>query len=102
MSSGSAKQQPMSRRATDCGASCSGPAAVRQGNVNGPTSDLPPSLRPSRLVAGRGGTAMSTESRYVLPVGEMSWAIKAPLQTSFTWEYDKSRSDLLALYEKGK
>jgi hypothetical protein len=45
---------------------------------------------------------MSTESRYVLPVGEMTWALQAPLKTEFTWEYDKSRSDLLALYEKGK
>ena len=45
---------------------------------------------------------MSTESRYVLPVGEMGWAVQAPLHTAFTWEYDKARSDLLALYEKGK
>ena len=45
---------------------------------------------------------MSTESRYVLPVGDMAWSLQAPLKTSFTWEYDKSRSDLLALYEKGK
>jgi hypothetical protein len=45
---------------------------------------------------------MSTESRYVLPVGAMNWGIQAPLKTEFTWEYDKSRSDLLALYEKGK
>ena len=45
---------------------------------------------------------MSTESRYVLPVGEMTWALNAPVKTEFTWEYDKARSDLLALYEKGK
>jgi hypothetical protein len=45
---------------------------------------------------------MSTESRYVLPVGEMAWSVQAPLRTEFTWEYDKARSDLLALYEKGK
>ena len=44
----------------------------------------------------------STESRYVLPVGEMTWALNAPVKTEFTWEYDKARSDLLALYEKGK
>jgi hypothetical protein len=45
---------------------------------------------------------MSTESRYVLPVGAMAWQVQAPLRTEFTWEYDKARSDLLALYEKGK
>ncbi len=32
----------------------------------------------------------------------MTWALNAPVKTEFTWEYDKARSDLLALYEKGK
>jgi len=45
---------------------------------------------------------MSTQSRYVLPVGEMGWTMTAPLKTAFTWEYDDGRADLLALYEKGK
>ncbi|MGH6989310.1 MAG: ferritin-like domain-containing protein [Stellaceae bacterium] len=45
---------------------------------------------------------MSTESRYVLPVGELEWKVTAPFQTNFTWEYDDGRADLLALYEKGK
>jgi P-aminobenzoate N-oxygenase AurF len=45
---------------------------------------------------------MSTQSRYVLPVGDMAWKVTAPFQTDFTWEYDSGRSDLLALYEKGK
>ena len=45
---------------------------------------------------------MSTQSRYVLPVGEMEWKVTAPFQTEFTWEYDNGRADLLALYEKGK
>jgi hypothetical protein len=45
---------------------------------------------------------MSTASRYVLPVGAMGWSLNAPVRTEFTWEYDKARSDLLALYEKGK
>ncbi len=45
---------------------------------------------------------MTTQSRYVLPVGEMGWTLDAPVRTEFTWEYDQGRSDLLALYEKGK
>jgi hypothetical protein len=45
---------------------------------------------------------MSTQSRYVLPVGEMEWKVAAPVETAFTWEYDDGRADLLALYEKGK
>jgi P-aminobenzoate N-oxygenase AurF len=45
---------------------------------------------------------MSTEARYVLPVGELEWRVSAPFETEFTWEYDDGRADLLALYEKGK
>lgn len=45
---------------------------------------------------------MTTQSRYVLPVGEIGWTLDAPVRTEFTWEYDQGRSDLLALYEKGK
>jgi P-aminobenzoate N-oxygenase AurF len=45
---------------------------------------------------------MSTEARYVLPVGKMDWRVTAPFATRFTWEYDDGRADLLALYEKGK
>jgi P-aminobenzoate N-oxygenase AurF len=45
---------------------------------------------------------MSTESRYVLPVGDLEWQVTAPFTTEFTWEYDDGRADLLALYEKGK
>jgi hypothetical protein len=32
----------------------------------------------------------------------MAWTLTAPVRTEFTWEYDQGRSDLLALYEKGK
>ena len=45
---------------------------------------------------------MTTESRYVASPGGMSWTVDVPQQTTFTWEYDDGRAELLALYDKGK
>jgi hypothetical protein len=45
---------------------------------------------------------MTTESRYVMSPGAMSWGVSVPQQSTFRWEYDDGRAELLALYEKGK
>jgi hypothetical protein len=45
---------------------------------------------------------MTTQSRYVASPGEMSWSVNAPQETTFRWEYDDGRAELLALYDKGK
>jgi P-aminobenzoate N-oxygenase AurF len=45
---------------------------------------------------------MSMESSYILKPDNSSWNIEAEQETVFSWEYDAGRSDLLALYEKGK
>jgi hypothetical protein len=45
---------------------------------------------------------MTTQSRYRVPPGEMSWSLRTAQQTAFRWEYDDGRAELLALYDKGK
>lgn len=45
---------------------------------------------------------MTTRSRYVRSPGDLTWQMTGPQQTTFRWEYDTGRADLLALYEKGK
>ena len=45
---------------------------------------------------------MTTASRYVFPMPEMGWKLHASQETSFNWEYEDGRGDLLTLYEKGK
>ena len=45
---------------------------------------------------------MSTKSRYVVSPGEMAWTSSGSQQTTFSWEYDDGRAELLALYDKGK
>src|SRR5262245_24892137 len=45
---------------------------------------------------------MSTETRYAVPAGATDWTVPQSFNTTFRWEYDDGRADLLALYEKGK
>jgi hypothetical protein len=45
---------------------------------------------------------MTSGPLYVVPPEPMSWTIQAPQDTLFSWEYDGGRTELLALYEKGK
>jgi len=45
---------------------------------------------------------MTTQSRYVAAPGDPTWAIGALQETTFRWEYDDGRAELLALYDKGK
>jgi para-aminobenzoate N-oxygenase AurF len=45
---------------------------------------------------------MTTQSRYVSSPGDMAWSMSMPQQTTFCWEYDDGRAELLALYDKGK
>jgi hypothetical protein len=45
---------------------------------------------------------MSTRSRYVSPQAETTWSLAGLQQTTFCWEYDDGRAELLALYDKGK
>ena len=45
---------------------------------------------------------MSTASRYTVPVDDNDWSLPQSFETSFRWEYEDGRADLLALYEKGK
>src|ERR671934_441156 len=45
---------------------------------------------------------MATMYRYQLPVEQTGWKLDGATQTSFTWEYEDERQDLLALYDKGK
>ena len=45
---------------------------------------------------------MTTQSRYVSSPGDMAWNMSMPQQTTFCWEYDDGRAELLALYDKGK
>jgi para-aminobenzoate N-oxygenase AurF len=45
---------------------------------------------------------MTTRSRYTTPPQEMNWTLSGPQQTTFRWEYDDERAELLALYDKGK
>jgi hypothetical protein len=44
---------------------------------------------------------MSTRA-YTLPVEQTRWYTPFGGEVAFTWEYDESRDNLLALYEKGK
>ena len=45
---------------------------------------------------------MSTQYRYKLPVEQTNWIVEGKTHTQFTWEYDDSRDQMLALYDKGK
>jgi P-aminobenzoate N-oxygenase AurF len=45
---------------------------------------------------------MTTHSRYVRPPDGPAWAIEAAQETTFRWEYEDGRAELLALYDKGK
>ena len=45
---------------------------------------------------------MSTLHRYTLPVEQSEWKFDGQTETCFTWDYDDSREQLLALYDKGK
>lgn len=45
---------------------------------------------------------MATELKYVLPVEQTDWKIDGKTETTFRWEYEDGRGDLLNLYEKGK
>ena len=44
---------------------------------------------------------MSTD-HYALPVGEKTWSIPGAFDTTFQWDYDDVRGQLLTLYSKGK
>ena len=45
---------------------------------------------------------MSTIRRYTLPVEQTQWQIPGQVETTFNWEYNDLRENLLSLYEKGK
>ena len=45
---------------------------------------------------------MSTLFRYALPVDVTHWTIGQQKETTFSWEYEDGRRDLLDLYDKGK
>ena len=45
---------------------------------------------------------MTTETRYVTSPGGPAWTMTNRQHTSFSWDYDDGRAELLALYEKGK
>ena len=45
---------------------------------------------------------MSTMFRYALPVDVTQWTIGKQDETTFSWEYEDGRRDLLDLYDKGK
>ena len=45
---------------------------------------------------------MSTLYRYALPVDVTRWTIGKQEETTFSWEYQDERRDLLDLYDKGK
>jgi hypothetical protein len=45
---------------------------------------------------------MTTQSRYVRPPDGPAWAVETVQETTFRWEYEDGRAELLALYEKGK
>lgn len=45
---------------------------------------------------------MSSMFRYALPVEQTEWTIDGEAETTFTWEYEDERLDLLKLYDKGK
>lgn len=45
---------------------------------------------------------MTTQARYVAAPGEPGWEVAVRQQTSFRWDYDDGRAELLALYDKGK
>ncbi len=45
---------------------------------------------------------MANEFRYVLPVEQTQWTVAGESSTVLRWDYDKTRGDLLALYDKGK
>jgi hypothetical protein len=45
---------------------------------------------------------MSTHKLYSTPVQEPVWNVPMTGDSSFTWEYDDGRDQLLALYQKGK
>jgi 1,2-phenylacetyl-CoA epoxidase catalytic subunit len=45
---------------------------------------------------------MSTMYRYALPVEVTQWTIGKQGETTFSWEYEDGRRELLDLYEKGK
>jgi hypothetical protein len=43
-----------------------------------------------------------TTEQYALPAGESPWTVPTGFDTTFTWEYDERRAQLLTLYRKGK
>jgi hypothetical protein len=45
---------------------------------------------------------MTTRNFYTRPIEDENWAVPAAGAARFTWEYDDGRSNLLALYQKGK
>ena len=45
---------------------------------------------------------MSTQFRYAIPVDVTQWTIGKQNETTFSWEYEDGRRDLLDLYDKGK
>ena len=45
---------------------------------------------------------MTSTYRYQLPIQQTEWKINGKTETSFTWDYDNGRDDLLKLYDKGK
>jgi 1,2-phenylacetyl-CoA epoxidase catalytic subunit len=45
---------------------------------------------------------MAKEFRYALPVEQTQWAVTGESSTILRWDYDETRGDLLALYDKGK
>ena len=45
---------------------------------------------------------MSSTFLYRLPVEQTQWKVDGQTTTSFTWEYEDGRADLLKLYDKGK
>jgi hypothetical protein len=45
---------------------------------------------------------MTTAARYAVPPEGRGWDLATAQETTFTWEYDDGRAELLALYDKGK
>ena len=45
---------------------------------------------------------MSTTSRYAIPPDAARWDVASAFDTTFPWEYDDGRENLLKLYSKGK
>lgn len=45
---------------------------------------------------------MTTHARYVRSPDGPAWAVDAVQETTFRWEYEDGRAELLALYDKGK